>query len=671
MKLVSIFKITFYFILHLGYLYSFGQKQSNISLTSVLDQVDSLLDTNKPAAKQLLDSIADPVKSEGERGLSIYYHKLNGDYYLMSNKYAEAIDAYEPVLNFSTGDLGETNCIRLARATNDLGIAYMRAGKFTEAKRMHAISLELYDRYNHYQGGAFNYNNLALIYQELKLLDSALFFYEKSLEFATLAEDSAGIGYNSLNIAILLNDNKEPIESLRQFQNALKIFELVKNEHMINTTKRIMALHYIRINDFETGLEILRSLIPYYEQKNSPNGLGDTHQGIAHGLLGMDQLDSAKFHLDLSLKYLLPTNYSKAISKSYHLLGNYHEKLGDNNEAKKYYRQALEHNTNLKGQRMNSMTGIAQLYLKEKQYDQAIKWANNALEEVGHSASVNNLADSYDILYKAHKALGQTELSLSYLEQKIEQQEVLTSQEKSLEMARIEYKNELDRLEADREAEGRRRDLLHQQELEAEHWMAVIFIIVSILLAIIALLSWRSIRIKKAANQLLEEKNAKLKELRELEKSLSIETIASKERALAASAMATHEKNSLLETLETKIETLEQNNNELKPALKEMKKTISESYALDKSWNSFIHSFQNVHPEFFDKLKAQSPKLTMNDLKISAYLKVGMSNKEIANVTHLTHGSVKSKINRLKKKLGMAPEDNIRDYFMRYSSAVS
>lgn len=638
---------------------------------STLDSIDSLLDEDKTAAKTLLDSVTTFVASHGERGLLIYYFKLQGDYYLMSNMYAEAVNAYEPVLNFGTTDLGETNCIRLARAINDLGIAYMRSGKFDEAKRMHIISLELYDRYQDYQGGAFNYNNLALIHQELKHLDSALYFYQKSLEFATLAEDSAGIGYNSLNIAILLNDNKEPIESLRQFQKALMIFESIGNHNMVNMTKRIMALHYIRIKDFDTGLGLLRPLIPYYEKKNSPNGLGDTHQGIAQAMLGLNLFDSAKVHLDLSLKHLLPTNYSKAISKSYHLLGNYYEKLGDDTKALEYYKQALNHNANHKGQKMASMTGIANVYLNEKKYSQAIEWAENALDEVGHSASINNLSQAYDILYQANKALNRHLIALNYLELKNEQQEQIFTQEKSLEMARIEYQNELDQIEKERLIEQKKKDFLHEQALASERWMAIIFIIVSVLLAIIALLTWRSARIKKAANQLLKDKNLKLKELRQLEKSLSKETIASKERALAASAMATHEKNALLETLESKIETLETHNKELKPALKEMKKTISESYALDKSWDNFIHSFQSVHPEFFDKLKAQSPKLTMNDLKICAYLKVGMSNKEIANVTHLTPGSVKSKINRLKKKLNMNPEDNIRDYFMQYSNAMA
>ena len=133
-------------------------------------------------------------------------------------------------------------------------------------------------------------------------------------------------------------------------------------------------------------------------------------------------------------------------------------------------------------------------------------------------------------------------------------------------------------------------------------------------------------------------------------------------------AMATHEKNKVLRDLEQKVSFLEARmGDELKPSLKEMKKAISDSYSLDKSWDSFLHRFENVHPHFFDRLKEENPTLTVEDLKLSAYLKIGMTNKEIANVTHLTHGSVKSKINRLKKKLEMGPDDSVRDFMLKYA----
>ena len=120
---------------------------------------------------------------------------------------------------------------------------------------------------------------------------------------------------------------------------------------------------------------------------------------------------------------------------------------------------------------------------------------------------------------------------------------------------------------------------------------------------------------------------------------------------------------SILNILNEKISNLSAED-DLKSTVKDLRKMIGDSYSLDKSWDSFVHRFEDVHPGFFENLKKKSSSITINDLKLSAYIKIGMSNKEIANVTHLTLGSVKSKINRLKKKLELSTEENIREYLL-------
>ena len=180
-----------------------------------------------------------------------------------------------------------------------------------------------------------------------------------------------------------------------------------------------------------------------------------------------------------------------------------------------------------------------------------------------------------------------------------------------------------------------------------------------------AIIVYRFYKLKQSANKQLKEKNQRLHELRESEKLFSNEALAAKDRELATLAMASHEKNTLLNKLQETVGHIEnQIDKKLKADLKEIKKSIETSYSLDKSWDSFLHRFEDVHPRFFQALKKTNPNLTMEDLKLSAYIKIGMSNKEIAHVTHLTPGSVKTKVHRLKVKLNMGPDDNIRDIIM-------
>ena len=81
--------------------------------------------------------------------------------------------------------------------------------------------------------------------------------------------------------------------------------------------------------------------------------------------------------------------------------------------------------------------------------------------------------------------------------------------------------------------------------------------------------------------------------------------------------------------------------------MKDIKKTIN-SNLNDKTWSTFMYQFEKVHPEFFDGLKSKFPSLTQHDLRICAYLKVGMEKKEIATISNTTSEAVKKSLYRLK-----------------------
>jgi len=95
--------------------------------------------------------------------------------------------------------------------------------------------------------------------------------------------------------------------------------------------------------------------------------------------------------------------------------------------------------------------------------------------------------------------------------------------------------------------------------------------------------------------------------------------------------------------------------NKLEKLLKQKSKGIDD--------NTFLLHFEKVHPSFYNALTEQFNGLTINDKKLSAYIKLGMSNKEIANLQHIELSTVKSQINRLKKKLKLGPEESLRNFF--------
>lgn len=88
----------------------------------------------------------------------------------------------------------------------------------------------------------------------------------------------------------------------------------------------------------------------------------------------------------------------------------------------------------------------------------------------------------------------------------------------------------------------------------------------------------------------------------------------------------------------------------------------SYSKEVNNNWEIFSEHFVEVHPAFFDKLKKMAPNLSDENLKMCAYIKMGIGNHEIAKYMNILHGSVKRAQVRIKKKLNLRQEVSLRNY---------
>ena len=92
---------------------------------------------------------------------------------------------------------------------------------------------------------------------------------------------------------------------------------------------------------------------------------------------------------------------------------------------------------------------------------------------------------------------------------------------------------------------------------------------------------------------------------------------------------------------------------------------VSDSIKGDDEWTRFKVHFDSVHPDFFTKLKNLSAELTENDLRLCAYLRIGMRAKEITSMLSVSPASVNTNRYRIRKKLGLGKEDSLDDYIRR------
>jgi len=79
----------------------------------------------------------------------------------------------------------------------------------------------------------------------------------------------------------------------------------------------------------------------------------------------------------------------------------------------------------------------------------------------------------------------------------------------------------------------------------------------------------------------------------------------------------------------------------------------------------FEKQFEEIYPNFFKKLIEKSDRLSQNDLRLCAYLKMNQNTHEIAQLSGVSLRTIESQKYRLKKKLNLSKEENLISYLMK------
>ena len=139
-----------------------------------------------------------------------------------------------------------------------------------------------------------------------------------------------------------------------------------------------------------------------------------------------------------------------------------------------------------------------------------------------------------------------------------------------------------------------------------------------------------------------------------------------KNSELASSAMHLVKKGELLTKIKAELTHVLKgiDNPQAIAELKKMGKSLTEDDNMDKEWENFSSHFDKVHSDFLMELKDKHPTVTPNELKLSAYLRMNLSTKEIAQLMNISVRGVEISRYRLRKKLGIPTESSLFDYLI-------
>lgn len=433
--------------------------------------------------------------------------------------------------------------------------------------------------------------------------------YLKALDNFKLFEDQEMKNYGLAtvydNLALISLSSKNFKTSEEYFNKASKIRgTLQKNEDLLYSKLGFLQL-YIEMNNHKAVDNIFREICDFYRDKV--------------------KLISEK---DVSSSFLT-RNYGYALIR----IGVYHMKLKKYDEALNYFENALDVLSSFKVE-----LPIIETYLTE------IHYLKNDLTRAKKSANVNINKLSKNNFNKLR------EKNLQILES------IYTRQNKKDSLLIV--KNSLISFYVNKEKNIINKEFSRlesylllaqkQQEMNEEKITYNTYVFILIIMCVVFVFLFISVRLNLNLQKAISQKAQIDKKLIQMElknKNLALinktKFISQQNTNLNYILESTRNKYYSQDKIEAKIETLLTN------------------FRVNEK---FEKQFDEVYPGYFNKLIKYSNKLTQNDLRLCAYIRLNQTTKEIAQMCGVSIRTIESQKYRLRKKLKLSKDQSLTTF---------
>jgi AraC family transcriptional regulator, chitin signaling transcriptional activator len=148
--------------------------------------------------------------------------------------------------------------------------------------------------------------------------------------------------------------------------------------------------------------------------------------------------------------------------------------------------------------------------------------------------------------------------------------------------------------------------------------------------------------------------------LQEYEKHILEMQVQSKASEVAGKSLSIAKQSEMIESIQNILD----NENDLNQLKSKIKKSIKINALNKNEWQSFEKNLIQSHEDFVHKLTQQYPHLTPKDIKLSIYLKMNLSSKEIAPLMNISFRGVELHRYRLRKKLELHQDVSLSKFMI-------
>lgn len=501
-----------------------------------------------------------------------------------------------------------------------------------------------------------------------QLPDSALLELKKMYDKATQQKDPLTMGTSLQrmgNICYYLGNYPQALDfHLR----ADKIFRELGRRELLAGNLNDMGILYYYNRQIALARKQYEEALSIYRQTRNDEGLAGTYGRIGHLYEKQHKYDSAFYFQRLALQQYSRISKKKGIAKIYENIGSIYEDLEKFDSARYYY----QHSYDLYEQSKEDVSiievlnNLGDIYRKTGHYNEAVVQTRQALTLAVKANDLYEAGAAYHDLGRTYKLLNQNDSAYYYLELSRRATIDIYSAENNRQTAFLSVLFDI----------GKKNDEIVELQ-HARDINIIIAIATTIVILLLLVLGWVIIsrqRLKIRNADILARQNKQMHdaqqelmqtalENKQLLENKLVQDLEIKGKELTSHTLHVIQKNQLLEDLRNRLEIMAKDDKrDQKKQIQQLIQQINLNFNYDEYWTGFREIFEQVHQEFFAKLKERRDDLTYNDLRLAALIKLNLDSKDMATLLAISPDSLRVSKYRLKKKLLLEEGESLTSF---------
>ncbi len=336
-------------------------------------------------------------------------------------------------------------------------------------------------------------------------VDSSSYLAQEALNLAQQANFKKGIAAATKNLAICNYVNGKSDIAIKQFIEAIKLFEELKEVSELAHCYSQMGIAYYLQYQYDNALKYYDKSIELYKKTTNKKDLAGVYinQGVSYTYV--KKMDLAEINYNEALKIYQEINYEPGFGPAYNSLAKIYYAKKEYNKAISYYKLAEQYSlkSNNKYHLITNYNSLATCYKELKEYEIAKTYSEKSIAISKEVGSVERELFCHETMADILFSMGDYKNAYASFQNYASLKDTLFNQDKNDAIAEMQAKFDVEK----NQQKVTEIELKKKIDDEANTKQRLLFIVVIIVILISLVFTMIVVRNKQKVNSLLEQKN--------------------------------------------------------------------------------------------------------------------------------------------------------------------